>query len=612
MKRATVVALVVVCMGFMVLAQQPGRQSSPVAERAAVMLLEKPVAAGNAVLYVQYPAAQKVSRVLKLDGEKQSTTLRDDGVAPDRKAGDGTHSAYLHVDRKRLAEHHAKLLDRGSAPLFAGRELIGAVTGKRSAAPVALKDIPAFPNAGTFRRVPRQKQSVSLALPLGAFRTGALTPVLMGLGFETIDADRSLLITDPSVVDDETRTYNPCAESGKQGKELGPWTFGHLMEELAKGSGSVKEKFVREWVAKWESDQTVNGLTVTRRPGVAADLLADWPLLANGELDLGKAPFKLVAIVNRIDLGENLAYGSGDGGEARFIFAVDCNPGFQPPPFLVIFEYEAPASGCAKVKTWAQQWKDLDTHTIGPETYNAALEAITRQFTEATSTGAGTWSNHLNQIRTNEAIAATPWEFREFAIQLGRLNQVTVKQTPDDAINFTEPLATYAEANAADILAEDYVVPDTSGGTPFLGGSSQAFAITTDTNSIGGTFWDADPLVKMPPRDPLTPVPSTSFTTLDLRYHLSLNTCNGCHAGETETDFAHVKADGTKSGFLTGIEVADPAGASFTITLDTTTTVVPVTRHFDDLLLRRARMASILYRPCEYDIVFQELDEMAH
>ena len=51
------------------------------------------------------------------------------------------------------------------------------------------------------------------------------------------------------------------------------------------------------------------------------------------------------------------------------------------------------------------------------------------------------------------------------------------------------------------------------------------------------------------------------------RHTLSVNTCNGCHAGETQTrTFVHIdpsttplSAPATLSGFLTGITVPDPA-----------------------------------------------------
>jgi hypothetical protein len=74
------------------------------------------------------------------------------------------------------------------------------------------------------------------------------------------------------------------------------------------------------------------------------------------------------------------------------------------------------------------------------------------------------------------------------------------------------------------------------------------------------------------------------------RHTLSVNTCNGCHAGETRTRaFVHVDpsttpltAPATLSGFLTGITVPDPA-------------VGAPSRTFNDLR-RRARDLSGLVR----------------
>lgn len=45
-------------------------------------------------------------------------------------------------------------------------------------------------------------------------------------------------------------------------------------------------------------------------------LAAEW----RRQLDLAQSPFRLLAIVNRVDLRENSIYGGGDAGEGRLVF----------------------------------------------------------------------------------------------------------------------------------------------------------------------------------------------------------------------------------------------------------------------------------------------------
>ena len=70
----------------------------------------------------------------------------------------------------------------------------------------------------------------------------------------------------------------------------------------------------------------------------------------------------------------------------------------------------------------------------------------------------------------------------------------------------------------------------------------------------------------------------------------SLQTCNGCHAGETTTPFTHVfptpfGAAAGLSGFMTGQMVNDPADG------------MP-TRTFNDLERRATDLDALLATPC--------------
>ncbi len=108
-----------------------------------------------------------------------------------------------------------------------------------------------------------------------------------------------LLITNPAVLDSSQARYP------------GAWSFGHLMEQLA-GPGRGSE-FTLQWLRLWLNDQVVNGDTAPARPKMQEIILDAWrhrDQQAKGDADdpfswtpnLENAPFKLIAIVNRIYL----------------------------------------------------------------------------------------------------------------------------------------------------------------------------------------------------------------------------------------------------------------------------------------------------------------------
>ncbi len=198
------------------------------------------------------------------------------------------------------------------------------------------------------------------------------------------DWDEALFIRDSAVVQDPARTWDPCTGAGTQG---GVWTFAHLIREMANGSGKTPEAFVLDWLSLWLNDYTVNGDTVAARPQMFNQVIQPWAvasggsatltgpdaqghrtLTVTGTLNLDIAPFRLLAIVNRIDLGDTVTGPSGysgtvtslpkTAGELRFIFDVvqPANGSCGQKLFTTIFEYGVPGSGCTTVVRWAQEW----------------------------------------------------------------------------------------------------------------------------------------------------------------------------------------------------------------------------------------------------------------
>jgi hypothetical protein len=367
----------------------------------------------------------------------------------------------------------------------------------------------------------------------------------------TIDAESELLIRDVSVVEDPVRSR---WTGGSINPSDGAWSFGRLMTNMA-GSNDP-EQFVRTWLQEWTAPRTVNGLLVPPRP-MDALVIGPWLAASGGaRLDLTQAPFRLLAIVNRIDLRD---LSRGSAGEGRFVFGV-LGAGGQPLQFTVILEYNLPASTPADVRRWADDFHALGSLPRGSPAYNQALQAITDRFAGRNVAPFRPNGSSINQVRSNEIALGPVWELREFRLDLaGQLRSSPTALTPDLSFNNTPTLAAFINANTAALLDETHTVPTALNGAPFLAGS----AITP-----GGLFWD-----------------SPGIIDAEARFRFSINTCNGCHAGETGTRFLHVSPrpagiQAELSSFLTGKIQLDP--------------VTGAPRAMNDLETRRGLIGEVL------------------
>ena len=369
---------------------------------------------------------------------------------------------------------------------------------------------------------------------------------------------KELMITDLSVVDD-ARANGPS----------GPWSFGGLMAAMA--GATAPGTFVKQWLLQWDVAQTINTFTVARRGTIRGTVIDPWKARDGqaGATDaawtpnLANAPFRLLAIVNRLDLNR------GDGaavvenaGEGRFVFGVTDNGG-APLPFTVILEYEQVATDRAALRGWAQQWHALGTMPFGPG-YNAALQQITDRFAGAGKAPAKPNGSALNQIRTNEIALGSPWELREFRIVGTQLQEVPTAQSPDNSHQGTPRLATFVNDNEDDILDRNVTIPPAFQGSAFLAGSSRV---------PFGFFWQAP-----------------GIANNEARHVVSFLSCNGCHHTETgTTSFLHVApraagAEAVLSGFLTGITVTDPVNPG-------------TSRRFEDLKERAENLKQLAGEP---------------
>jgi hypothetical protein len=397
----------------------------------------------------------------------------------------------------------------------------------------------------------------------------------------TIFQDQVLMIRDLGVVQDPARTYDPCTDTGNSS---GVWTFNHLITAMANqtASGVDPAQFAEDWLKNWTVNQTINTHVVPARAAMTTQILNAWPRRTDGKLDLTKSPLRLLAIDPRVDLRTTTTSGGGysgsasgtffDAGEARFVFGFVANansPSCAPRPFSVIFEYRVHKCGCEAVRDWAKQWVALDAPLVpGTAAYNDKLAAITEQFVKANANPARPNGSSIGQVRGNEIALAAPWELREFQLSQfpfsSTLNEKTANDTAIDSFNNT---VTFKNWVVALNVAAPARVPLIFQGLNFQGSNPQM--------PSPAFFWNA---------------PGLTAANNAQRFTASLNSCNGCHARETNTAFVHVNPStalntiAALSGFLTGITVADP--------------VFGTLRDFDDLARRETDIKAVANMSC--------------
>jgi hypothetical protein len=564
---------------------------------------------GNVLVMVQLTSQELAAK--QADGTQSFITLgdlghqvilRNDGQQGDATANDGTFTAIASVDEADLAaraqaDQNALSAGAGPLPQFNGRTLAGQQ-------PQTAFDYAGF-EAGRVVRLTRAVVRLQPATPAPALATSkGMVKTASGVNPPDQFAERVLMIRDPGVVTDPGRTVDPCTGAGNP---FGVWTFNHLMTEMANqpASGIDPSFFAENWLQNWTANPTINSFPVPSRPQMQA-IIDQWRAASGGgKLDLTKAPLRLLAIVSRVDLRRTTGGGGGysgnatgnflDAGEARFIFGFVLPPGWrlqggygpggapvinpngcQALPFSVIFEYRVPKCHCEAVRAWAQNWVDLNNYVPGTPDYNGRLEQLTEQFVRANANLARPNGSAIGQIRSNEIALQAPWELREFQLTQfpwSLVNETTTNDTADDSFNGTPIFTNWIQGN---------IVPNISGpnwdqpvpAVPlFFGGNFQG----AHPQAPGpGFFWNGPGL--------------TTLADNWGRHRASLNSCNGCHAGETGTIFVHVDPatpglPAGLSGFLTGITVNDPAFGS-------------PARTFNDLLRREADIQQVANMSC--------------
>lgn len=344
-----------------------------------------------------------------------------------------------------------------------------------------------------------------------------------------INPDRELIIRQIGVVNDA------------RAKGVGAWSFGRLMANMAGSQNAAvfTEKFIRQWLV---NKSLPNGDMVAARAKMKTLVLDKWPRDKNRRLILSRAPFRLLAIVNRMDLGFP---GTQNVGEGRFIYGLVDSKG-RPLQFTLILEFALPVSAGDPnpAKTWASRWHALHDLVPGTAAYNTKLQAVTDLFTRKGAIPARPNGSAINQVRSNEIALGSPWQLREFRLNAttpAQLVTMPAKNTPRLSLRETAALRDIINNNKAAITAGTFVLPATQSGAASM---------------ANGMVWRG-----------------AAGTDPVARRHFAANTCNGCHQTETNTFFLHVgprAANGVAplSRFLSpdGVTVPDPSGAGVTLT----------------------------------------------
>lgn len=323
-------------------------------------------------------------------------------------------------------------------------------------------------------------------------------------------------------------THRNVLQNTRATREGGPWHFSTVMRRLA---GTADKKRVSEFTLAWLREWGAGHHVVNDDPAhlarnrVETTIIKPWIDASPGgaeDLDWSKAPFRLIGIVNRIDLTK---FDDPDTlkpdalGEARLVFG-EKNGGL----FFAIFEFGIPGEKTKEnLIRWARRWRVLgDPAEFGApnefgEKYLAQLQTITDDYVTRDGIRKG-------QVRTNERFVGFPWELREFKLSGDKLTQVVVAQTPQIRFNSgadRQVLLNYLNRNTDEILRHQHKVPPSFEGRAFAAG------VSPFPNDQSNFKW-LDPGLTDPRKEAI-------------RFGFSFNTCAGCHGGDGKGQgFVHI------------------------------------------------------------------------
>lgn len=579
-------------------------QQPPIPLSYRVQQLEQMTDEGNLILKVTFARDPNLSEELRVVlGGSKAYYFKDDGQFPDKKAKDYEYAVLLKQDPNdfinTIEAKQQSIKDRGYVFKFTGH--LGALI---EAEEIADFDKVAF---NQFEAVP-------------------IDPIIINeIDCEQdLEKKKSLFITDLRVVENPARTYNIVSGEGNPD---GAWTFGHLMRNMAGGlppNPTTEEilfvrDFVRNWIEAIVAEYTITGIYNTpfevtdnsnalfgNRVDVlsstwlakAAQYLGEESMVwedidTKEELDalLINAPFKLTAIVNRLDLRGNSGYGNSmaNTGETRFIysyvlpFAVNSSnfigeqgmppfhlgTGAEEKQFIdwqgmnVILEYGNVENSLCELKERALRWASLSTYDWeleeDLEDYLYALELLTNDVTAAGAAAQKPNGSAINQVRSNEKLldpAQAPnqvqdswfrahWQLRQYELDAnsGMLVNAPVSNVPAEKTNHSYTINGVSALGYSSILSEWLYDPTQIN---FLRVKFGNHNLPDNLlQPIAGLhqelmhFFGLEHSVY--PYNSATASNQELIEAKDIRKQLSLNTCGGCHGAETKTPFTMIR-----------------------------------------------------------------------
>jgi hypothetical protein len=601
--------------------QDTFEQEPPMPMQYKIQKLAAPLSTGETMVFrVDYFRDETLPNTIKIYTSGDiDVILKDDGTAPDITAGDFEYATYLKTNPVKfvdLVQSYEQIInEKGSILDFNGHD--GKVI---PAAEITNFDFIAFNN--------NEPVGISESL-LSAAQCGT-----------ELKKENSLFITDIDVVEDPARSYyigdpaspfNGTFNKNNPGTALGEYTFGHLMKNIVNDpTQDATKNFLKNWLITWNTNQNIGQDIILGREGIgvgqanqntlatiwltAAKRLTNpnW-ILTNtalwqtewdnlNEMDLlVAAPFKLTAIVNRIDLRGNGAFKNtiANAGETRLIYTlvdphhlsiaspnnstipIHINPG---PGGLgkidwmgcnIILEYSNQQKTTCEIQALAQEWYDLSSFSDrSSSAYRDALAAIVRKVTDANTNSQSPTKSALARIRTNEKMFSpfeaqgavgfysgnwnmSTWQLRQFEINSAKElmptyvtntpkeldngdpdNPRTAINTPNDnniLIGFTsDPVITWVMSSPVmmeRVRRGNFNIPQNLLATSALLRQEIAeyydFDYTENSAAIQARFSNTDP--------------TANAKLKEIRHQISLNRCQGCHGGETQTVFTQVR-----------------------------------------------------------------------
>ena len=282
-----------------------------------------------------------------------------------------------------------------------------------------------------------------------------------------VDAAREL-----EIVDDAT-----LAEVSRNDLDA-PLSFRHVVETLADGH-ATPSAFVSAWLH-------------ALGPDAERDARVAWQ---HDDLPLDRAPFRLIAVANRMDLGGKP--GISDRGEGRLVYALTRGPAddatSSPLATTVIFEFALPSP--RTTKEWATAWHGLGALPLQSPEYREALVHVAMAFEQRAS---------LSQVRWNDLALG----MHELTLDDQGLLVVSVlRNTPPRTSDGAPELVSFVKAHVDDVAKDAYLLP------PSLSGTST-----------------------MPDPRPWT-MPGVDDDTREV---FRLGTCGGCHANQALDGGFHI------------------------------------------------------------------------